>query len=346
MSFFHSVYLYVIMVLSFTSYINAQGEYHYSYIPKKVYENQLFPVTVVGIGTSQESATLTYDSASPIQPLFDTPLEVKNGHNTFYTFYFKAGKTDVRIPMLFISSDIQDVTLEKHYISIETLKPQKDFSGVLAADMKIKNYQVSNFDGSNHMVTLSIEAYEANIEDMILSSVSEYGIENLKRDYAKVTAEFYAVLPRAQKELAFTYFNTIKQRYIPMNISVNVADASVTTQSDLNPKVDAFKRLKRYTLVTFSIFFLLMFIWRRDFLYLVLGVVSIITLLTFYIPHKKICVKQGAPLYIIPTETSTIGTRVEKELDTMLLAERGEYKKVEYKKGIIGWIKNEDLCNH
>jgi len=26
--------------------------------------------------------------------------------------------------------------------------------------------------------------------------------------------------------------------------------------------------------------------------------------------------------------------------------ERGEFKKVEYKKGIIGWIKNEDICEN
>jgi hypothetical protein len=89
-----------------------------------------------------------------------------------------------------------------------------------------------------------------------------------------------------------------------------------------------------------------MFFWKRDFFYLVLGVVSLITLMTFYIPHKKICVKQGAALYILPTQTSTIGTRVENEIETMLLGERGEFRKVEYKKGMIGWIKNEDLCKN
>ncbi|PHS32919.1 MAG: hypothetical protein COA92_06120 [Sulfurovum sp.] len=345
MSILRSVWFCVVLVLTFTSYLSAQSEYEYSYMPKKVYENQLFPVTVVGVDSSDENPTLVFDSSSPTQPLFEIPLQVKNGNDTFYTYYFKAGKSDVRIPILFISSDTHELSLDKHYISLATLKPQKDFSGVLAADMKIKNYQVSNFDESSHMVTLSIEAYEANIEDMSLKNINEYGIEDIKRDNAKVIAEFYAVLPRDQKELTFTYFNTIKQRYIPISVSVEVANASVTTQSDLNPKVDAFKRLKRYTLITFAIFFLLMFIWKRDFLYLVLGVISIITLLTFYIPHKKICVKQGAPLYIIPTTISTIGTRIEKELDTMLLAEHGEYKKVEYKKGIIGWIKNEDLCD-
>ena len=93
-------------------------------------------------------------------------------------------------------------------------------------------------------------------------------------------------------------------------------------------------------------FFLIMFLFRRDFFYLVFGAVSFITLLTLYIPHQKICVKQGASLYILPTQTSTVSTKIDQKLDTMLLGERQGFKKVEYKEGIIGWVKNEDLCDN
>jgi len=343
MPYFRSVWLYVAVILSFSTLLTAQSEYKYSYMPKKVYQNQLFPVTIVG---ANDTPTLTFDTTSSVQPLFREPLEVKNGNDTFYTFYFKAGNVDVRIPRLFISSSMDEISLDAHRILLDRLKPTEHFSNVLAADLKLKGQQVSNYDEKNHIVTLTLEAYEANIEDMALKNISEFGVEHIKRNNAKVTAEFYAVLPRAQKELEFSYFNTIKKRYMTLKIPVEVADSSVTTQSDLNPKVDAFERLKRYTLIAFSFFFLLMFMWKRDFFYLVLGVISIITLLTFYIPHKQICVKQGAPLYIIPTSTSTIGTRIEANLDTMLLGEHGEFKKVEYKKGIIGWIKNEDICDN
>ncbi len=337
------VWFVVAFLFTLTMQLSAQSEYRYSYVPKKVYENQLFPVTIVG---PDASPTLTFDTSSSIQPLFSKPLLVKNGNDTFYTFYFKAGKIDVRLPRLFIDSGFKETSLDARRISLDVLKPERDFCAVLAADMKIKNHQVSNFDGKNHMVTLSIEAYEANIEDMVLKTMSESGVENIKRDNAKVTAEFFVVLPREEKKLKLSYFNTIKKRFITLEVDVELADSSVTTQSDLNPKVDAFKRLKRYTLIAFSIFFMIMFIWKRDFFYLILGVISIITVLTFYIPHKKICVKQGTPLYILPTNTSTIGTRIEHQLDTMLLGERGNFKKIEYKKGIIGWVNNEDICNH
>ena len=346
MSFFRSIWLVWGVFFALTTLLSAQDEYKYSYMPKKVYENQLFPVTVIDTTQREDHPQFQFDTSSDIQPLFEKPLVNRNGDDRFYTFYFKASKIDIRIPKLFIVSDSVDISLAPQTIFLSSLKSREDFSAVLAADMKIKNHQVSNYDENNHLVTLSMEAYEANLEDMKLNKVEEFGIEHLKRENAKVEAEFYAVLPLAQKSLKFTYFNTIKKQYVFLEIPVELANASVTTQSDLNPKEDSFDKLKKYTFITLVLFFFLMFLFRRDFFYLVLGVVSLITLLTFYIPHKQICVKQGAPLYILPTQTSTMSTKVDQKFETMLLGERGDFKKVEYKKGIIGWIKNEDLCEN
>jgi len=346
MLFLRSAWLIWGVFFALTALLSAQDEYKYSYMPKKVYENQLFPVTVIDTTEREDHPQFQFDISSDIQPLFEKPLVIRNANDRFYTFYFKASKDNVRIPKLFIVSDSVDISLDPQTIFLGSLKSREDFCAVLAADMKIKNHQVSNYDEHHHLVTLSMEAFEANLEDMQLNSVAESGIEHLERDNAKVEAEFYVVLPLAQKSLKFTYFNTIKKQYVFLEIPVELADATVTTQSDLNPKEDSFEKLKKYTFITLVLFFLLMFLFKRDFFYLVLGVVSLITLLTFYIPHKQICVKQGAPLYILPTQTSTISTNTDQEFEAMLLGERGEFKKVEYKEEIIGWIKNEDLCEN
>ena len=339
-------YLLLGFLLFFTTLLSATSEYKYSYVPKKVYENQLFPVTMIGIGdTGIDNPTFTFDTSSPVQPLFQQPLIIRNGNDSFYTFYFQANTKDIRIPPLSISSSSVASTFPSQNIFINTLKKREDFCGVLAADMKIKNSQISNYDEKNHIVTLSIEAFEANIEDMTLSSVEESGVENIARHFAKVSAEFYVVVPVENKQLKFTYFNTIKKQYVFLEVPIVLEDASVTTQSDLNPKEDSFEKLKKYGLMTLLGFFFLMFLFKRDFFYLVFAVISFITLLTLYIPHEKICVQQGAPLYILPTATSTTSTKIDEKLDTLLLGEREGYKKVEYKEGIIGWIKNEDLCN-
>lgn len=326
--------------------LHAQSPYTYSYTPKNVYQNQLFPLTV--IAKNKELITqFTFEGKSTIHPLSIKPLIVKNGNDTFYTFYFKAKTQDITIPRLRIDTQKTTVYLNALYIPVILLKNQpKNFSKILAAELKIKNSQVSHYDTNYHIVTLAIEGYEANVEDMKLRNIQEYGVEEIKRTNAKVNAEFFVVIPRKQKLFDFSYFNTIKQRYITLKVPVKVVNASVTTQSDLNPKVDAFERLKRYTLIALTLFFILMFIWKRDFFYLILGLVSLITLLTFYIPYKKICVKQGTELYILPTLTSTVSMRITNRLETVILAQRGEFKKIEVKKGVIGWIKDENTCDN
>jgi len=337
----------LMVVFTLTTLLNAQAEYKYSYVPKKVYAHQLFPVTVIDVASEKDdNPQFQFDPLSPIQPIFPDPLVVHNGNDSFYTFYFKADKVDIKIPRLFIVSPSVDTSLEPQFIPMAHLKPREDFCGVLAADMKIRSSQVSNYDEKNHLVTLSIEAFEANLEDMHLKSAEESGLEELKRKFAKVEAEFYVVVPVEQKNIKFTYFNTIKNQYVFLEASAELADDTVVTQSDLNPKEDSYEKLKKYTFMFLVGFFFFFFLIKRDFFFLVLGVISLITLLTFYIPHRKICVKQGAPLYLLPTYNSSIGTKIDEDLETPLLGEREDFLKIEYKNGIIGWVKNEDLCEN
>ena len=344
---FRSFRYLLVIALLFSKILSASTEYKYSYIPKKVYENQLFPITIIAIGEKKpKQTTFTFDKSSPIQPLFKKPLVVKNAKDSFYTFYFKAIKTHITIPQLFISSYQTQTSLGARNIVIKASPPHYAFCGVIAADLKIVNSQVSHYDSKSHIVTVSIKALEANIEDIKLQKVIESGVDEIKRDYAKVTAEFYAVVSTKKKNLIFSYFNTIRKKFITLKVPIKMVNATVTTQSDLNPKEDSFKKLKKYTLIVLIIFFLIMAIFKRDFFYLIIVVVAFITLLTLYIPHQKICVKQGAPLYIIPTSTSTISTYIDEKHTTLLLDTKNKYHKVAYKKDIIGWIKNEDICKN
>jgi len=342
-----AIYIFLGLLLCFTTLLNAKAHYKYSYAPKKVYENQIFPITVIDINKStKEEPSFSFSPKNNLKSLFKKPLIIQNGNDSFYTFYFKAQKNDAYINLKINNSSSKQIKLPTQNISIKKLKKRKDFCHVLASDFKIKNSQVSIYDEKNLIVTLSLEAYEANLENMTLENVLESGIESLKRNFAKVSAEFYAVVPKETKLLKFTYFNTIKNQYVFKKVPVIIKDASVSTQTDLNPKEDSFEKLKKYTLMTLLGFFFLMFLLKRDFFYLVFFAISFITLLTLYVPHKKICISEGAELYILPTNTSTISTNIDTQLDTVLLGERKGYKKVEYKNGIIGWVKNENICKN
>jgi len=335
------------LLFTLTLQLSAESVYQYSYFPKKIYKNQVFPVTVIGINSTQDQIPeFIFDPTSPIQPLSNKPLVINNNSDSFYTFYFKAKDRSLRVPALRIRTEHLYTELSSGFIPLADLEHREDFCGVIAADMKVNNFQVSHYDETNHIVTLNIEANEANLEEMKLHNVEESGIEEIRRDYAKAYGDFYAVVPMNQKVLQFTYFNTIQQQYSSIKVTVEVKDASVSTQAELNPKKESFEQLKKFILGTLTLFMLVMFLFKRDFFFLVVGVVSFITLLTLYIPHKTICIKQGAPLYILPTHTSTVSNHLDEKLEAPLLGERNEYMKVETKEGVIGWVKNEDLCEN
>ena len=339
--------LWVLLLLFWGTTTVAQEAFKYSYLPKKVYQKQIFPVTLIDTREKKGKVTFYFETQSGLTPLSPKPLIIRNGNDSFYTFYFKATQAHrITIPPLLIRTHNEEIMLPPQKVPVLQLKANKDFCDVLAADMKIKGSQVSHYDEKHYLVTLSIEAYEANLEDMKLQKSIESGIEEINRHGAKVQGEFYAVVPLKQKSLSFTYYNTIKEQFIPLTTQVELLESSVVTQTDLNPKEDSFEKLKKYLFMALVGFFFLMFLLYRDFFYLVLGTVSAITLLTFYAPKKRVCIKQGAPLYILPTQTSSISSNIDKEYTTPLLGKRLEFNKVEYKRGIIGWIKDEDLCEN
>jgi hypothetical protein len=339
-------FLFIVILSIFgVSNLYAKSDYKYSYLPKVVYENQIFPITVLEIDSvDNNKISFIFDKNSQTQPISKKPLLVKNGKDTFHTFYFKAQNKSITLPSLVIKDDYGIVVIKKYTISITKLKYRDDFCGVLSADMKIKTSQASTYDESNNLVTLSIEAYEANIENMHLRDVVENGIENIKRKGAKVIAEFYVVIPVSQKKLRFTYFNTIKEQYIYLDINIDIKDSTVSTQSQINPKDDNFDRLKKYLFMSLILLFLILFLWKKDFFYLLLMFVSVAILSIFYLPKDKICISQGTPLYILPTNGSRICSTIDEEFTADVLGERAKFYKVEYSNGVIGWIKDENIC--
>jgi len=338
-------FLLLFLGAAFGTLLNASAVYKYSYLPKKAYDNQIFPVTILETGSEKGTVPrFAFDARSPVQPIFPNPQIVRNGDDSFYTFYFKAQNSDIVLPRLTITDKNSTVELEERKVPVVPLKTRDDFCGVLASDMKIRTFQASTYDEKNNLLTLSIEAFDANVENMHLRQAIEDGVENINRKYAKVTAEFFVVIPATMKTLKFTYFNTIKNQYEYLEVPIEITDSTVSTQSELNPKDDSFEKLKKNTFIVLTVFFFLLFLWKRDFFYLVLAVVALITLVTFYTPKKKICVKQGASLNILPTDISQISTKTDQKLTTPILGEREKYYKIEYKHGIIGWVRDEDIC--
>ncbi len=320
------------------------AEVGYSYVPKRVYEKQVFPISF--LSTISPNKPIHFYFKGDKSPILKDPVIIKNGDKTFYTFYFKTKESFFRIPEVIVDINGKKERLPSVNIPVEPLPEHDNFSGVIASGLKIKNYQASIYDEKNNLIALSLEAHDANLEDMYIPSAIKDGLEKLKRTGSKMEAQYYIVLPSTQKILKFSYYDTIKQTFVEKSIPINIDDGSVAAQTDLNPKDDSFEKLKKYSLLGLVIFFLLLFLWKRDLFYLIVAVITTAILLTFYIPLKKVCIKAGSPIYIIPTSNSRISLYIDQQLTTPKLGSRGEFSKIEYNKGIIGWVKDEDVCKN
>ena len=327
--------------------ISALADYRYSYLPKKVFATQVFPVTL--FADTEPNGTepdFHFDPQSSTQPIDPTPLKATNGGNTFYTFYFKADQNDIKIPELTITDHQGATTLQSRHIPVAHLDTtgHKEFCGLIATSCKIVTSQVSEFDAQNNLVSLTLKASEANPEEIVTPGSIESGIEKLTRNGSDTLIEYYFVIPSSMKQVTSSYYNTLQNRFIKRTLSTDFKHKPVAAQESLNPRDSSFDKLKKYGLSLLSLFFLWMFWKQKDIFFLVLLAACVIILLTLFTPHEKICVQEGAPLYILPTSTSTTGGQVSRELTTDILNRRGAYYKIEYDKHIIGWIKDEDTC--
>ncbi len=334
-------YLVTLLLTLFTALL--AGDVEYSYVPKKVYEKQVFPISFLTTELEDKNS-IHFDFRGDKKPILDTPVKINNGSKTFYTFYFKTTQKLFSIPEVKITFDNDEKVLGAINIPVNKIPYHKNFSGVIASGLKIKNHQVSVYDEKTNLIAISLEAHDANLEDIYIPSALKDGTEKAKREGSKMEINYYLVLPVEQKELEFSYFDTIKEKFIEKRIPIIMQDASVAAQTDLNPRDDSFEKLKKYTLLGLIILFVLLFLWKRDFFYLIMAVIAAAILLTFYTALATVCVKEGSPLYIVPTSNSTTSIYIDTKYKTTKLAQRNEFIKIEYKNGTIGWIKNEDLC--
>ncbi len=326
----------------------ANTPYSYSYIPKVLYKKQFFPVTIlVKHYNPKDPPRFEYDSLSLIQPENYTPMKIINKNEAFYTFYFRApqDKESLTIPTLTIWNLEHTYVLQAKTIPIKELKvTKKSFSNLLASSLRVNGTKVDTYDAKNSLITLDLEATEANIEDLHIPNTLDDGIENIHRDGARVTANYFFVVPSKKKSITLSYFNLIKNKF--SDIKINLSNSSNYQALDqLNPKELSFESVKKYTLIFLAAAFLLLAYISKDYLYLIIAAFLLILLIYLYIPKKSVCIPEGASVYILPTNNSNIITRVDQKYTTSVLNKYQKFYKIDFK-GMKGWIKNEDLCKN
>ncbi len=320
----------------------------YSYVPKFVYKNEVFPVTIaIKHFNPKESIHFEFDPLSLMQPLEFKPVVTLNKDEAFFTFYFKA-KYDLQsltIPSLTIwNRDFSYLLNEQTILVKKTPKTPQNYAGVMAANFLITLVRVNPYDSSNSLVELHIKAVQANLENMHINSVKEDGIEALKRNGASVKAIYYFVVPASVKKIAFSYYNLLQKKFLTKEINIAFYKNRLEFNT-ITPKELSFEKVKKYTLFFFIILFALMFYYTRDKVYLFILLLSTIIFVLFFLPKKRICINEGASLYVLPTQKSSVSLQITQKITKTVLKKYQNFYKIEYH-GITGWVKDEDLCKN
>ena len=324
-------------------------------VPKRVIKGELFSITIKTFSVVQDFDNIEYSFSGEkgVEILNDgIPKSEIEGHAYLDTFYFKATSANIRLPD--ITATLNDAsgniypqaTLKAVPIEAIALNPRKDFCNIVAKTFAIKHYKTTSYDATHNIVVFSATAIQTFLKDFHLNGVASQGFESLDDTIESSKMIYYAVIDKKQENLPFSYFNTIKNDYIKLNIPIIVEEDSVVTQSDLKPKDNSKKQIKLFIALSVILFGVVMLLWRQRYFYIVFIAFPAIYVVFLLMPEKKVCVKEDSKIRILPLENGTVFEVTTSRMKLEKIGKTKGFVKVELPNKKIGWVKDEDTCSY
>ena len=330
----------------------------YSHFPKKVYKNQRFEVVVKTIITTNEYDRIEtrFINSKNMTVLNADSQWVETGEKTYENrFYFKAYEKVFRMPtfqvvLYRLGSVVEVAYLQPNELEFTQIaQGDKKFSLVIANELKVNAHKTKQYNNDELITILDLEGYESNLEDFMLEGINEQGISSITDNYPEQNILYYLVIPVHKKKIEFNYYNTQENRLVKMTIPVVLENELVSTQTDLNPNKSDFLLYKKIALGVIVALFLILYIWKRNYLYLILSLLALVFLLMYMMPNQTKTLKANSNIYILPTKNSTIFRKTNKDYNVEVSIQKAGFVKVIFYVGsnsMIGWVKEEDLVKN
>ncbi len=340
-----------------TNYAVSKNLYlSYLNYPKHVYKNQRFEVEVKALITRNnydyiETRFLNSKNMTPLNP---KELWKKSDISNTFTnkFYFKAYESEFKMPIIEVNLYKDKTLIESRRISelkitfSEIAKSDDRFTSVIAKDFKVTTSKTKQYTNKDALTIIDIEAFNSNLEDFYLKDIEEQGITLIEDEYPFQHMIYYLVIPIQKKSIVFNYYNTNLNKFEKIVIPVVLEDELVSTQTDLNPNNSSFEFYKKIGMGVLSLLFLLLFIWKRSYVYLIIFLILTIIFILFAMPNKTIKLKENSVIYILPTKNSTIFQKVQNTAIVEDMKRKNGFVKIMFANGsnnFIGWVKEEDV---
>jgi hypothetical protein len=317
-------------------------------LPKKVYVGQIFPVTIKITSLRKHVPYYIKLSGGRNVKLIRGVTLVRPRAISHLTFYFQALGTKIKLPAFNVHYEDRDRIYRTESVDLIAvrLNPPPHFSGLLAEDLKLLNYQASAYDERHNILSLQLQVSYGNVADFRLPGASKQGIDKVTGDLNATSLLYYGLYPVGVEQAIFSYFNIRTNRYEKFRVPIIVKRSSVSTQTNLDPQASEFTKFKIAVVGGFILLWLILWIRHRGWVYPILIVLAAAYLVTYLIPLKNVCIKEGSTVYLLPTEQSTPFVRLPSDTTAKEMHHTGDYTKVQLPNNRIGWVKNEDLCQN
>ena len=325
-------------------------------VPKNVVIGEIFSVEIVA------------DTQNDFEFGFETQLDetnikwlnkknfqwVKSEDNKYVgTFYLEATSIDAKT--LKVSLDLkrngenyQSSSINIFLPKLKELRSDENYNHIVADNLEVKKFKTTKFDDINNIMV--VEIYGNNVDlsafNIENKTILKQGVDTINGDFNSQSAYYFAVFKPNKKSLDFNYYNLKKAKFESFSLPVSVEDDDVSTQIGLNPKQSEFSTYKDVTIYSCAVIFILLAIWRRRLSYFFVAAIFIALGIYTYNPFGKAVLKPDISVSILPTKNSTIFYTSHKNENVEILDTKGDYSKILFADGKIGWVKKDNLVKN
>lgn len=328
---------------------------NYEKIPKVVFKKQRFEVVLKLIITTDEfekieTRFLNSENITVLNPTRQWEYGFKN--QFFNRYYFKTESSKFIMPgfqvLIYKEGKVfETVTLNPKKIKYTDIATQDEgFSNVIAEKLKIKLHKTKQYTNNQLLTILELDAVEGNLEDFNLNFFKEQGISSISGEYPNQSAIYYAIVPLHVKKIEFDYYNILTNNFEKLSSPIVLKNELISTQTDLNPNKNNLLLYKKITFGVLTLFFFIIYFFKKRFFNLILGFIFFIIFILYNMPNKKVFIKEGSNIFILPTNNSTIFKKIDKVKKAEILSEKNGFYKIillNNNKEIIGWIKERNI---
>lgn len=324
----------------------------YKSVPKNVYKNQRFEVVVKALITTKyfDEIKTSFNDGN-IKPLNSNSSWTKVSDNVYENaFHFKANSNNFQIPNLTVSLEKNGQLIDRSVLSSiqinysDIAKGDKRFTNIIAKDLKLKAYKTKQYNNKESLTIIDIDAIGSNLEDFKLQGIEEQGVSKLTDNYPEQNLIYYFVMPVHKKKVVFNYYNTTTKSLQTVTIPLILQNELVSTQTDLNPNDSSFEKYKKMAVAALFIIFLIVYIIKRNKIYLFITIILFIITSIYLMPNKTGIVKKDTFIYILPTKNSTIFFKLDEKQKVEVLNSKNDFIKIMgVDNKFIGWVKEENF---